>query len=109
MTYRDLDVYTSYFNSLALKLLYIPPKKAAHPEYSRVEDDHDDAGYVEGSEGGVDDEVRVVEPAEVGLRLRHVESGGQGGIGGGVFRLVPFGLTASRGGAVVQPEHYRKA
>ena len=80
---------------------------APHPEYSRVEDDHDDAGDVEGSERGVDDEVRVVEPAEIWLRLSQVESGGQGEIG--VFRLVPFVFTICRGWTVDQPEHYRKA
>ena len=39
------------------------------PEYPGVEDDHDEAGDVEAAEGGVDDEVRVVEHADDGLLL----------------------------------------
>ena len=38
-------------------------------EYSGVEDYHDQAGDVEGAEGGVDDEVRVVEGADDGFLL----------------------------------------
>ena len=38
-----------------------------HLEYAGVEDDHDETGDVEGTEGGVDDELRVVETTEVHL------------------------------------------
>ena len=38
-------------------------------EYPGVEDYHDEAGDVEGSERGVDDEVRVVEGADERLCL----------------------------------------
>ena len=45
-------------------------------EYPGVEDDHDQAGDVEGSEGRVDDEVRVVKHADNRVRIlkrpRHV-------------------------------------
>ena len=37
-------------------------------EYPGVEDYHDEAGDVEGAEGGVDDEVRVVEGADERLQ-----------------------------------------
>ena len=38
-----------------------------HLEYAGVEDDHDETGDVEGTEGGVDDELGIVETTEVYL------------------------------------------
>ena len=43
-----------------------------HLEYAGVEDDHDETGDVEGTEGGVDDELRVVETTEVHLYHSHL-------------------------------------
>ena len=43
-----------------------------HLEYAGVEDDHDETGDVEGAEGGVDDELRVVETTEVHLYHSHL-------------------------------------
>ena len=50
----------------------------ADPEYPGVEDDHDEAGDVEAAEGGVDDEVRIVEHADHGLLLRAQAATAQG-------------------------------
>ncbi len=39
-------------------------RRMTHCEYPGVQVDHDDAGDVEGAQGGPDDEVRVVEGAD---------------------------------------------
>ena len=60
------------------------------PEDPGVEDDHDEAGDVEAAEGGVDDEVRVVEHADDGLLLL-----AQHGVAQGLVRSLGTGQKIS--------------
>ena len=50
-----------------MKCISLESEFPSHPylENLKIENNHDDAGDVEGAEGGIDDELWVVKPTEV--------------------------------------------